>query len=290
KAPLLTELAQLEARLLTAKTRGNDTGAALQAVLLIATAAAICAIAMLCLHGDLPRTALALLSVTMGFESLGGLVRFMDEARQVDAARCRVAEVFDVPQAMPETAAPTEWTGRTFVLDGGLRLRIDGASGSGKTRLIERLLGFTGERSDRSHFALCPQDAMIVTGTIRDNLLMAASGAIDPEALWSALEDACLAERIRALPKGLDTWIGDGGVTLSGGERKRLGLARAFMRPAPVLVLDEPTEGLDLATEARVVDNLERRLARTGQGLILVSHRLAPRRLTDDGNGEVLAA
>ncbi|MEI9904592.1 MAG: ATP-binding cassette domain-containing protein [Asticcacaulis sp.] len=97
--------------------------------------------------------------------------------------------------------------------------------------------------------------------------------------LFAALEDAALAGRVRVLPKGLDTWIGDGGVTLSGGERKRLCLARAYLRDAPVLLLDEPTEGLDLATEAMVVARLEARLARSGQGLVLVSHREGPRRL-----------
>ena len=67
----------------------------------------------------------------------------------------------------------------------------------------------------------------------------------------------------------------------SGGERRRLGLARAYLRRAPWLVLDEPTEGLDAISEARVVDRLRRRLDRTGQGLILISHRPAPRTLCD---------
>jgi ATP-binding cassette subfamily C protein CydC len=95
--------------------------------------------------------------------------------------------------------------------------------------------------------------------------------------LWAALDDTALAERVRALPRSLDTWVGDGGVTLSGGERKRLALARALLRDAPVLVLDEPTEGLDLATEAHVVARLRLRLK--NRGLILISHREAPRAL-----------
>ena len=103
----------------------------------------------------------------------------------------------------------------------------------------------------------------------------------DDDALWAALEDADLADRIRAAPAGLNAPLGENGARLSGGERRRLGLARAYLRPAPWLVLDEPTEGLDAATEARVLERLARRLERTGQGLILVSHRPAPLALCD---------
>jgi ATP-binding cassette subfamily C protein CydC len=94
--------------------------------------------------------------------------------------------------------------------------------------------------------------------------------------MWEALRDAALDERIRAAPAGLNAWLGDNGERLSGGERRRLSLARAFLRPAPWLLLDEPTEGLDAATEAVVLDRLAARLDRTGQGVVLVSHRPAP--------------
>jgi ATP-binding cassette subfamily C protein CydC len=76
--------------------------------------------------------------------------------------------------------------------------------------------------------------------------------------------------------------LSDNGSGLSGGERRRLGLARAYLRPAPWLVLDEPTEGLDAACEARVIAGLRRRLTVSGQGLILISHRPAPRDLCDE--------
>ena len=84
------------------------------------------------------------------------------------------------------------------------------------------------------------------------------------------------ARRVRGEADGLDAWIGENGSRLSGGERRRLGLARALLRPAAWLVLDEPTEGLDAWTEALVVKRVRERLDRSGQGLILATHRYAP--------------
>lgn len=109
----------------------------------------------------------------------------------------------------------------------------------------------------------------------QDNLRLAAPDAEEAE-LWLALADAQLDARIRRLPLGLDTWIGDGGEQFSGGERRRLSLARAFLRPAPWVLLDEPTEGLDADTEAALVAALGLRLEQTGQGVVVVSHRPLP--------------
>lgn len=272
REPLLAEFDALEARFAQARSLTGDIVSKTQAVMLLATALGLVAVTVLSVHAGLPALALAMLSVSAGFESLGGLARSVVERPTVEAARRRIGEIFD--SGTPRQAAIPH------IVLAGERIRIDGPSGSGKTRLIETLAGLRGGHDGGSRFALCPQDAAILTGTIRSNLAMADVQASDDK-LWQALDDACLSERVRALPKGLATWIGDGGVQLSGGERKRLALARALLRPAPVLALDEPTEGLDPATERRVVDNLGARLNRAGQGLVLISHRPAPRVLTD---------
>jgi ATP-binding cassette subfamily C protein CydC len=177
----------------------------------------------------------------------------------------------------------------------GERLALLGASGCGKTTLLERLLKLrpnTGwpiriggdapavlaDADVRALFAYAPQDAALLSGTIRENLALG-----DPQAseanLWAALHDAALDERVGRAPQGLDTWVGDVGERLPGGERRRLCLARVLLRPAPWLLLDEPSEGLDAETERHVIERIALRLKRTGQGLILVSHRPAPRRL-----------
>ena len=99
------------------------------------------------------------------------------------------------------------------------------------------------------------------------------------EAVWRALADARLADAIAARPDGLQTRLGDHGAGLSAGERQRLALARAFLRDAPLLLLDEPTAGLDGATEAEVVRAI-RRLVR-GRTVVVVAHRPALLALAD---------
>lgn len=240
-------------------------------------------------------TALAMLAAVATVESAGTLLNALRQNGAVVAAVLRLGDLLDADPPS-EDASIASCSLRLIAAELSLRpaarLAVTGRSGAGKTTLIERLMQLRAPLADefqfgqvdacalspdavRPLFAYAPQQAVLMAGTVRENLRLAAPAA-DDEQLWAVLADAGLADRIRAAPQGLDAPLGENGARLSGGERRRLGLARAYLRPAPWLVLDEPTEGLDAATEALVIERLGRRLERTGQGLIVISHRPAP--------------
>ncbi|MET3834987.1 ATP-binding cassette subfamily C protein CydC [Brevundimonas sp. UYEF29] len=243
---------------------------------------------------DLPLIALAALAAVMGVESAGGLVVALHQNGSAAQALSRLDAAMSTASSRhgrPLSGAALGLANLGAELTPPYRLGVFGPSGAGKTTLIERLIGLrtpqTGEmrlggldaldiapECRRRLFAYAAQDVRLLNGSVRQNLLLA--GPADDAALWAALDDAALGDRIRAEPLGLDTAVGPNGEQLSGGERRRLGLARAYLRDAPWLVLDEPTEGLDAATEAQVMDRLQNRLSARGQGLILVSHRALP--------------
>lgn len=252
-------------------------------------------------HATLPMTMLAVLAAAGAVESLSGYVRGVSRHTLVTAALARLQATAEQPpepagaETAPTLIEPTisfERNGAHVRLEAGERLGIAGRSGSGKTRLLETLAGIrpadveSGIRLDGQHlgalspeavraaFALSPQDAQLLSGTVRDNLRIARPGLNDDQ-LWAALDVACLAADIRAMPHGLDQWVGDGGARLSGGQRKRLSVARAILAGKPWLLLDEPSEGLDMQTEARLRDQLDAWLRDTKTGLIIVSHRPA---------------
>lgn len=243
---------------------------------------------------DQPMAALAALVAVTGVEAAGGLAQALLQRGAAEAALTRLDELTIPTPANGETAngAEIHLTLANLTLDPPARLVVIGPSGVGKTSLVERLIGLRppldGEaevggaaldalarRQATALFAYAAQDVRLIDGTVGDNLRLADPQADDAR-LWAALEDAGLADRVRAAPLGLDLAVGANGMRLSGGERRRLGLARALLRDAPWLVLDEPTEGLDAATERTVLDHLDARLKMTGQGLILISHRPAP--------------
>ncbi|WP_426022641.1 amino acid ABC transporter ATP-binding/permease protein [Brevundimonas sp. PWP3-1b1] len=274
-----------------ALARSGGWMAAWQAV---ATALAVGVVVPGAYGADLPLIALAALAAVMGVESAGGLVAALHQNGAARQALSRLEAAVPAPPA----AAHHGLHGAALGLDAldadlipPFRLGLFGPSGAGKTTLIERLIGLrapvAGEmRLDgvdaaeiapedrRALFAYAAQDVRLLNGTVRDNLWLA--GPADDAALWEALDDAALGDRIRAEPLGLDTAVGPNGERLSGGECRRLGLARAYLRDAPWLVLDEPTEGLDATTETLVLEALRRRIGARGQGLILVSHRMPP--------------
>lgn len=270
---LNTKAAELDgARLAAARAQGLVVAS--QAVILGAAVAA--AIATAAPAGP-ALAALAGLAAATGVDALAGLAHAFDQDGAAREARERLDTILrHTPQAPPTLEGVPALTILGETLQPGERLAVVGRSGCGKTTAIETLLGLRSETPyPRAAFAWLPQDAGLIAGTVRDNLRLAAPKVTDDQ-LWAVLEDAALADRIRAAPQGLAAYLGDDGERLSGGERRRLALARAYLRDAPWLLLDEPTEGLDAATEALVVTRLEARLARTGQGLIVVSHRPAP--------------
>jgi ATP-binding cassette subfamily C protein CydD len=181
--------------------------------------------------------------------------------------------------------------GLSFRVPAGETVVLAGPSGAGKSSAIELLLGFVrpdGGRvviNGRDITDLVPQALSSITawigqrpvlfaGTIRENIRFAR-----PDATESQLADAVRAARVDGfvaqLPEGLDTKVGEGGYGLSGGQAQRIAIARAFLKNAPLLLLDEPTAHLDPATESEVFDGL-RRLA-AGRTVILASHAAAAR-------------
>ena len=164
-----------------------------------------------------------------------------------------------------------------------------GPSGAGKTTLLHLLLRLFDPTSGqvlldgvdlrefaledlRARFAYVGQDTFLFYGTVAENLRLARPDASRSE-LKAALAAANAEEFVRALPAGLDTVIGERGLRLSGGERQRIAIARALLKDAPVLLLDEPTSNIDGESEASIQEAL-RRLAR-GRTTVVVAHRLS---------------
>jgi ATP-binding cassette subfamily C protein CydC len=141
--------------------------------------------------------------------------------------------------------------------------------------LGSKQLAALSETAIRAQIALAPQEPMLIAGTVADNLRLARPG-IDARAMEQALRTAKLWDRIARMPQGLDSVLGEDGGMLSGGERKRLALARTLLTGRPWLLLDEPTEGIDAATEAALVAALGSWLDATGTGLLIASRRPAP--------------
>jgi ABC-type transport system involved in cytochrome bd biosynthesis fused ATPase/permease subunit len=123
-----------------------------------------------------------------------------------------------------------------------------------------------------------PQRFALFAGTLREQLVLGDPEAGD-ERLRQVLADVGLEAWAAALPDGLDTWLGEGGRKLSGGQARRIALARTLLRDRPFAILDEPTDGLDAETEARIVATLAR--WRQGRTVLLVSHRPALRATAD---------
>jgi subfamily B ATP-binding cassette protein MsbA len=171
---------------------------------------------------------------------------------------------------------------------GGSKVALVGRSGAGKTTLaslIPRFYDVSGGRvlidgkdvrhytlkSLRENISLVAQDALLFSASIRDNLLYARSDA-SPKMLWEALALANMRDFVEELPAGIDTVIGERGVKISGGQRQRLALARAFLKNSRVVILDEATSGIDSESENLIHEAMERLME--GRTVFLIAHRL----------------
>ena len=170
----------------------------------------------------------------------------------------------------------------------GARVAVRGPSGCGKSTLAALLLRVAvpqhgavtlggADLADldaavlRGRFAWLSQSTHLFEDTVRANLLLGRPDATDAQ-LWEALEQAAVGDVVRALPDGLDSWLGENGGGLSGGQARRLALARTLLSPAPILILDEPGAGLDAQTEQSFLSTLNG--VAVGRTVILIAHRL----------------
>jgi ATP-binding cassette subfamily C protein CydC len=193
------------------------------------------------------------------FEPIVGLPGAVTAMARARAAAARLTELFpSAATTMPAAATPFAWTlpyttqikladhDIDLELAAGDTVLLTGASGTGKSTILRTISG------QPEHVMLVAQDAHVFDGTVRQNLHLADPAATEPE-LWTALAAAALDDTIAAFPAGLDTPVGPGGAALSGGQRRRLSVAQGVLRHADVLLLDEPTEGLDAPTAARLL-------------------------------------
>ncbi len=177
----------------------------------------------------------------------------------------------------------------------GEKVAIVGATGAGKSTLVSLVPRFydpsdgeiriDGEdsrnytlQSLREQISLVLQDQLLFSGTIRENIAFGRPGASDKE-IAAAAVTANADEFIQRLPDGYETLVAERGATLSGGQKQRIAIARAILRDAPILILDEPTTGLDAVAEQAVMNALER--AAAGRTTLIIAHHLTTVRLVD---------
>ena len=179
--------------------------------------------------------------------------------------------------------------GITLDAQPGQTIALVGSTGAGKTTVLSLLarfyeatsgditidgidIGTLAKSSLRDRLAYVTQEPFLFNGTVRENLLLAKRHATDAD-LWSALEAAHADHFVKELPKQLDTNVGERGIKLSGGEKQRLSIARALLKNAPILLLDEATASVDSETERQIQDALDRLMA--NRTAFVIAHRLS---------------
>jgi ABC-type multidrug transport system fused ATPase/permease subunit len=177
----------------------------------------------------------------------------------------------------------------------GEKVAIVGATGAGKSTLVSLVPRFYDPsggavcidgndirsytlQSLREQISMVLQESLLFSGSILDNIAFSSPEATDEQILAAAVA-ANADEFIQRLPDGYQTLISERGTTLSGGQKQRIAVARAILRDAPILILDEPTTGLDASSERMVMEALERVTA--GRTTLMIAHRLTTVRLAD---------
>jgi ATP-binding cassette subfamily C protein CydC len=260
---------------------------------------------------DGPVLAGLLLAIAGSFEATSVIVRSVGKLTTAMAAAERLTAIAETPPAIVDPIAPAILSADTtitladvtfgyggppvlsnldLVVKPGEHIAILGPSGSGKSSLLALLLRLVDpqlgaitlggtrlaalrQTDIHASIALLSQDSTLFNDTIRANLLIACPDA-DDETLWAALMAAGVEPYVRALPNGLNTLIGEGGRTVSVGQARRLCLARVLLSPARILLLDEPTTGLDLVAEVAFFETL--RQAAQDRTVIVVTHAAIP--------------
>jgi ATP-binding cassette, subfamily B, bacterial len=227
------------------------------------------------------------------------------------ASQRRIVEVLGSDDAVPEPRSPLTLTAVTTAIDFervsfsyregtpvlrdlsltvpvGSTVALVGPSGAGKSTVLSLLLRLydpdqgrvtidgvdlrsVSLASLRDRIALVPQEPWLMDGSIRDNITLGCPGVSDAEVMTAA-RLALVDEFVTRLPGGYDCSVGEGGVMLSGGQRRRLAIARALLRDAAILLLDEPTTGLDAGAESKVLQAM--RQASQGRTVVLVTHSM----------------
>ena len=257
-----------------------------------------------------PDLVMLALLVPAAFEAVAPLPEAWAQLASTLVSARRVFALADTPVPVPEPGQPSPSIGQhdlslrglrlrygatgPWVLDGvdldlpqGRRIALLGASGAGKSSLIGALtrlypsegsatLGGTpldAWHGDdlRAQIAVVEQRPYLFDASLRDNLRLARPGATAAQ-LDKAIEQAQLSDYVAGLPHGLRTWVGEDGIRVSGGEARRIAIARALLADPPILLLDEPTEGLDAGTVAQLYAALD--AAMSGRSVLLITHRL----------------
>ena len=235
----------------------------------------------------------------------GSLQQAVVSARRIREIFALTPEILDDPDARDASTiaghvrfdavsfaygdGPTVLDGVSFEARPGELVAVVGLTGAGKTTLVSLIPGFFEPvrgrvlvddvevsryslNSLRERIALVPQEPVLFSGTIADNIRYGRLDASDAD-VEAAARAAHAHEFIQRLRHGYQTPVAEAGATLSGGERQRLGIARALLKNAPILILDEPTSAVDAISEAAVFDALRRR--RPGRTTLVIAHRLS---------------